>query len=113
VLTVTDINYINQEVNIKGRSYSEVAKQMNKDPRTIQKYANKEDWNETRKKQVRKGRVMDFVKPIIDQWLKEDLKKKKKFRRTAKRIFNQLEDEYNFTGAERTVRDYVSHRKMN
>jgi transposase len=78
----------------------------------FKKYADKEDWNETRKKQVRKSRVMDSVKPIIDQWLKEDLKKKKKFRRTAKRIFNQLEDEYDFTGAERTVRDYVSHRKI-
>lgn len=102
---MTDINYIKQEVNIKGRSYSEVAKQMDKDPKTIQKYADKEDWNETRQKQVRKGRVMDPVKPIIDQWLMEDMKKKKKFRRTAKRIFDQLENEFDFEGAARTVRD--------
>jgi hypothetical protein len=84
VLTVTDINYIKQEVNIKGRSYSDVAKQMGRDPRTIKKYADKEDWNENQHKQVRKGKVMDPVKPIVDQWLQEDLKKKKKYRRTAK-----------------------------
>ena len=65
---MTDINYIKQEVNIKGRSYSEVAKKMDKDPRTIQKYADKEDWNETKKKQVRKGRVdilLSFKSPQI------------------------------------------------
>lgn len=109
---MTDINYIKQEVNIKGRSYSDVAKQMDKDPRTIQKYADKEDWNITRQKQVRKRRVMDSVKPIIDQWLKDDLKKKKKFRRTAKRIFDQLVNEFDFDGSERTVRDFVSKRKV-
>jgi len=58
---VTDINYIKQEVNIKGRSYSDVAKQMGRDPRTIKKYADKEDWNETSHKQNRKGKVMDLI----------------------------------------------------
>ena len=43
---------------------------------------------------------MDSVKPIIDQWLKEDMKKKKKFRRTAKRIFDQLVSDYGFKGAD-------------
>jgi transposase len=109
---VTDINYIKQEVNKKGRSYSEVAKQMDVDPRTVKKYAEKEDWNEHNHKQLRKGRVMDPVKPIIDNWLKEDFNKKKKFRRTAKRIFDLLVKDYDFKGSARTVRDYVSKRKV-
>lgn len=109
---MTDIDYIKQEVNIKGHSYSKVAKQMEKDPRTIQKYADKEDWNKNQHKQVRKRRVMDPVKSIIDQWLSEDMKKKKKFRRTAKRIYDQLKTEFDFEGSERTVRDYVSKRKV-
>ncbi|MBT2739379.1 transposase, partial [Bacillus sp. ISL-77] len=112
MLTVTDINYIKQEVNIKGRSYSDVAKQMGRDPRTIKKYADKEDWNENKLKQVRKGKVMDPVKSIVDQWLQEDLKKKKKYRRTAKRIFDQLVSDYSFKGADRTVREYVAKRKL-
>jgi transposase len=111
VLTVTDVNYIRQEVNLKGRSYSEVAKQMGNDFRTIKKYADQEDWNEPRQIQRRKARVMEAVKPIIDQWLMDDSKKKKKFQRTAKRMFDQLEKEHNFQGSYRAVRDYVSRRK--
>jgi transposase len=39
------------------------------------------------------------------------LKKKKKFRRTAKRIWELLKEQFNFKGSDRTVRDYVSKRK--
>lgn len=112
VLTVADINYIKQEVNKKGRSYSQVAKQMRKDPRTVQKYADKEDWNEQKHKQTRTKRVMDSFQSIIDRWLKEDSKKKKKYRRTAKRIYDQLVEEFDFMGSDRTVRDYVAKRKV-
>lgn len=111
MLTVTDVNYIRQEVNLKGRPYSEVAKQMGIDFRTIKKYADQEDWNEPKQIQRRKARVMEAVKPFLDQWLLEDSKKKKKFQRTAKRMFDQLEKEHNFQGSYRAVRDYVSRRK--
>ncbi|WP_236611120.1 hypothetical protein [Halalkalibacterium ligniniphilum] len=54
---------------------------------------------------------MGPVKPIIDKWIKEDLKKKKKYHRTAKKMFQQLKKFHSFKGAYRTVRDYVSKRK--
>lgn len=54
---------------------------------------------------------MDSAKHIIDEWLVEDFKQKKKFRRTAKRIWEQLKEDYQFIGSERTVRNYVSNRK--
>ena len=54
---------------------------------------------------------MDPVKHIVDEWLLEDFKQKKKFRRTAKRIWEQLKEEFGFTGSDRTVRNYVSKRK--
>ena len=38
MLTVTDIKYIRQEVNQKGRKYAEVARSMNHDERTVKKY---------------------------------------------------------------------------
>lgn len=47
---------------------------------------------------------MDPVKSIVDQWLLEDLGKKKKFRRTAKRIYTLLVSEHGFQGSDRTVR---------
>ncbi|MFD0942359.1 hypothetical protein [Savagea faecisuis] len=36
---MAEINYIRYETNTKGKSYSSVAKQMNRDGRTIKKYS--------------------------------------------------------------------------
>jgi hypothetical protein len=72
MLAMAEIDYIRYETNKKDRSYSSVAQQMNKDPRT-----GMEDFSPQNKlKQVRKAKVMDPVKPIIDDWLAEDMKKK-------------------------------------
>lgn len=112
MLAMAEIHYIRLETNVKDRSYASVANQMGRDPRTVQKYAEMEDFSpENKPKQVRKSRVMDPVKPIINEWLKEDLKKKKKFRRTAQRIFDLLVSEHGFDGSDRSVRAYVAKRK--
>ena len=113
MLAMAEINYIRHETNTKGRKYAEVARQTGKDWRTVKKYADMEDFNlDTPVKQKRKSPVMDPVKPIIDEWLKEDATKKKKYRRTAKRIFTLLVKDHEFTGSERSVRNYVSKRRI-
>lgn len=110
---MAEINYIRHQGNKKGKSYASIAEQTGRDVRTVQKYVEKEDWSpEARKKQTRPSPVMDPVKPIIDAWLKEDMKKNKKFRRTAKRIFELLQKNYGFKGSDRSVRGYVSQRKQ-
>lgn len=111
MLAVAEINYIRHEANHKGCSYSEITKRMNRDPRTVKKYAEMEDFSASKVKQKRKAKVMDPVKHILDQWLKEDLTKKKKYRRTAKRMFEMLKEQFGFTGSDRSVRLYVSKRK--
>ncbi|WP_432356963.1 IS21 family transposase [Sporosarcina sp. UB5] len=112
MLAMAEINYIRYETNSKGRTYSSVAKQMGRDWRTVRKYAEMEDFNlEKPVRQKRKAPVMDPVKPIIDEWLLEDAKKKKKFRRTAQRIFDLLVEIHKFEGSDRSVRDYVARRK--
>ncbi|MBT2694645.1 IS21 family transposase [Bacillus sp. ISL-55] len=112
MLAVAEIKYIRHEVNNKGCGYADVAKRMGKDSRTIKKYADLEDFNEKpKKKQTRTAPVLDPVKAILDEWIREDLKKKKKFRRTAKRMWELLKDHHGFKGSDRTVRDYVSTRK--
>lgn len=112
MLAMAEINYIRHETNTKGHNYSKVARQMGVDWRTVKKYSEMEDFNlEQPIKQTRKSPVMDPVKPIIDKWLLEDAKKKKKFRRTAKRIYELLRKEHGFKGSDRSVRDYVSKRK--
>lgn len=114
MLEVTEINYIRQEVNTKGYSYSDVARRTNKDVRTVKKYADLEEFQpEAKREKSQPAPVMDPVKDIVDQWLKEDMKKKKKYRRTAKRIWQLLVNDENldFKGSDRTVRAYVSKRK--
>jgi transposase len=49
---------------------------------------------------------------LIDNWLKNDQKVKKKQRHTARRIYQRLRDEYGFRGGESTVRDYVRRRRL-
>src|SRR5690625_2368799 len=110
MLAVAQIDYIRHEANQKGETYSSIGRKMGVDPRTVKKYANQEEFKR-KEKQKRKSPVMDPVKPIVDKWIKEDLKKKKKYQRTAKKIYEQLRDFHNFTGSDRTVRDYVSKRK--
>ncbi len=112
MLAVAEINYIRHEANQKGRSYQNIAKRMNRDPRTVKKYAEMEEFDAPKIKQKRKARVIDPVKPILDQWIKEDLTKKKKYRRTAKRMYEMLKEQYGFTGSDRSVRLYVSKRKQ-
>ncbi|MDQ0974618.1 transposase [Neobacillus niacini] len=71
-----------------------------------------EDFNQKpKKKQTRVAPVLGPVKAILDDWIKEDMKKKKKFRRTAKRMWDLLKDNHGFKGSDRTVREYVSMRK--
>jgi transposase len=112
MLAVAEINYIRHEVNIKDCGYTSVAKKMGRDPRTVKKYADMEDFNvKPKKRQTRTAPVLGPVKSILDEWIKEDLKKKKKFRRTAKRMWELLKDHHGFKGSDRTIRDYVSTRK--
>ena len=110
MLEVVEIHYIRHEVNQKGKSYAEVARQVQHDPRTIKKYADQEEFLQ-KQKQTREAPVMDRVKPIIDEWIREDLKLKKKYQRTAQRMFDLLVKEHDFKGKARTVRGYVSERK--
>ncbi len=112
MLEVVEIDYIRFLGDKKDYSYAEIARKIGCDPRTVKKYLEIENWNVDGKPiQKREAPVMDPVKPIIDQWLEEDLKKKKKSRRTAKRIHSLLEKGYGFKGSERSVRDYVRKRK--
>ena len=50
---------------------------------------------------------------VIDRILEDDLRRPRKQRHTAKRIFERLRDEYGFDGGYTTVKDYVrEHRRQ-
>jgi transposase len=112
MLEVTEVYYIRQEVNKKGHTYSDVARRTNTDYRTVKKYADRDEFQpDIQNKKTQPAPVMDPVKPVIDQWLREDMKKKKKYQLTAKRIWQLLVKEKDFKGSSRSVRGYVSKRK--
>lgn len=110
MLEVVEINYIRHEVNQKGKSYAEVACQVKHDERTVKKYADQEEFPQ-KHKQTRPSPILDPVRHIIDGWIREDLKLKKKFQRTAQRMYDQLIENHDFQGGDRTVRRYVSTRR--
>lgn len=71
-------------------------------------------WPAERKLLPARGSRLDTFKPIIDQWLRNDLDAPRKQRHTVKRIFDRLCDEHDAANARVTypmVRAYVASRR--
>ncbi len=113
MLTMLQIQHIRYQSIIKGRSMRSIAQETGHNFRTVRKYIEQSDFNKPTKRKAGRPSKLDAVKPIIDTWLTEDLKRKPKQRHTAKRIYNRLRNEYSdiFNASERTVRAYVASKK--
>jgi transposase len=107
------IHHIKRLHNKKGLSLRGIAKHTGYNFRTVQKYVNKDDFNNNLKENRGRPSKMEFFKDVIDSWLKEDLKYSTKQRHTAKRIYERLKEDYpeTFLACSRTVRDFVSQRR--
>jgi transposase len=107
------IQHIRYQSFNKGRSIRSIARETGHNFRTIRKYIEQSDFNQPAKRKSGRPSKLDLVKPIIDTWLAEDLKRKPKQRHTAKRIYDRLKNEYSdiFNASERTVRAYVAAKK--
>ncbi|MDE3838002.1 transposase [Bacillus methanolicus] len=105
------IKYLHQ---YKGLSLRAIARETNHDFKTVKKYAYKEDDNSlpSERKKI-KGSKLDPYKPLIDQWLQEDMKAPKKQRHTGARVFHRLKAMFgdDFNVSYRTVQYYVSTKK--
>lgn len=102
--------YIKYLYEKKDMPIKQIAERTGVSWRTAKKYAHKDDWNVERRSNRRRP-VMDAVAEIVDTWLLEDQLLPRKERRNAAVIYRQLVSEHDFTGGERTVREYVSKRK--
>ncbi|KYO68560.1 hypothetical protein ATZ99_00690 [Thermovenabulum gondwanense] len=115
MLTMTQIDDIRKAFFMKGQNISEIAREFQKDRKTIRKYIYQEDWNTRVKVEEVKHTFpkLDPFKADIDQWLEEDKKARKKQRHTAKRIYDRLCEKYKnqFNCSYRTVAGYVAMRK--
>jgi predicted transcriptional regulator len=86
-------------------SISEIARKLGKNWRTVKKYADEEVYPSDTGGPVctKTGMMYDSeFGEIVDLWLEEDSKLRRKERRTSKKIFNQLKTEYKFQGSYRT-----------
>lgn len=108
-------NYISNLREFEGKSLREIAEQTGHHFNTVKKYADKEDWNKEYKPRKTRVTKLDPLKPVIDEWLQEDLKRKRKYRRTGTKIYNDLKahkEHSKLLGVgKHTVINYVSRRK--
>jgi transposase len=108
-------NYLSNLSQYKGLSLREIAQRSGHNFRTVKKYVDREDWNLEYK--PRKGRVslLEPLKPVIDGWIMEDLKRSRKNRRTGTKIYSDLlthgEHSKLLAVGKQTVINYVSRRK--
>lgn len=112
---MTQVDDIRNAFFTKGLNISDIARKFQTDRKTVRKYVTKEDWNidvECKTDSECFPKLEPFKK-IIDQWLEEDKKARRKQRHTAKRVFDRLCEEYNdeFNCSYRTVAGYVAQRK--
>ena len=99
----------------EGLSLREISKKTGYHFNTVKKYADKEGWNTEYKVRKARGTLLEPLKEVIDDWLKEDLKRARKYRRTGTKIYKDLlnSEEYGelLAVGQQTVINYVSRRK--
>ncbi len=106
MLTMPEINSIKCLRNDKSLSVNAIAKIHNINWRTAKKYADNE---QLPKENLKKKKGMMYEGKwgeIVSDWLLEDLKLKKKSRRTNKKLFTDL-NEMGFPGSYRTVCNFI------
>jgi len=108
---IRDLFYVN------GKSITEISEETGHDRKTIRKFINKEDWNETPRSAESETIVpkLDPFKATIDTWLIDDKRSKRNQRHTSTRVFNRLstekETKATFNCSYETVNKYVQKRK--
>lgn len=113
MLTMDDIKYIKRLYECEGVSIREIMRRTGYHYETVRKYLDLEDFNTPLHPPKESASLLDPLKPVIDQWLLDDLKAPRKQRHTAKRVFERLQEEYPemLEVKLRTVQYYVSQKK--
>lgn len=108
-------NYLSNLSQFEGLSLREIAERSGHNFRTVKKYVDKENWNDEYKGRKERVSQLDPLKPVIDEWIGEDLKRSRKNRRTGTKIYKDLakhpEHMKILKVGKQTVINYVSRRK--
>jgi transposase len=107
--------YLSNLSEYEGLSLREISRRSGHHFNTVKKYVDREDWNTQYHPRKERASLLDPLKPVIDGWLEDDLKRQRKHRRTATKIFNDLRNDpqHNklLSVGKQTVINYVSMRK--
>jgi transposase len=108
-------NYLSNLRQFEGLSLREIADRSGHHFNTVKKYVDREDWNEEYKPRKERVSLLEPLKPVIDEWITEDLKRSRKYRRTGTKIYNDLRKDAELSKllavGKQTVINYVSQRK--
>ena len=115
MLTMEEQSYLTGLSQFEGLSLREISRRSNRHFNTVKKYVDKEDWNEGYKSRKERVSLLEPLKPAIDEWISEDLKRSRKNRRTGTKIYNDLRNDKELSKllsvGKQTVINYVSRRK--
>ena len=92
----------------EGRSIREISRTLGVSRQSVRKAIHGEVKRSYTMAEPRPCPVMDPYREVILAWLEDDREAPSKQRHTARRVFNRLQDEYGFGGAESTVRRYFA-----
>ena len=107
MLTVDHYELIRRKVIIEGMSQRNTAKELGHSRETVAKALKLRIPPGYRLSQPRSKPVVEPVQHIIDAWLEENKKARRKQKQTAMRMYERLRDEYGFTGHYGTVQRYI------
>jgi transposase len=107
MLTVDHYELIRRTVLIEGKSQRDTAKELGHSRNTVSKALELRIPPGYRLSQPRPRPVIEPVKHIIDAWLEQNNKARRKQTQTAMRMYERLRDEYGFTGHYGTVQRYI------
>lgn len=113
MVKVEEIEQIRQAYFREGNSKRRIAQEQHYGRQVVRQALQDARPREYRQVEPRPSPVLGPFIQIIDQWLREDEQRPRKQRHTAHRIFERLQSEHQFPGAESTVRRYVrQHRPL-
>ena len=104
---------VRRAVMVEGKSIREVSREFGLHRDTVRKMLAYSVPPGYRRQSPPKRPKLEPFTGVIDRILEDDLRRLRKQRHTAKRIFERLRDEYGFDGGYTTVKDYVrEHRRQ-
>jgi transposase len=107
MLRVEQIEQIRHAYYREGKSIRQIAREQQHSRKVVAEALQEATPRSYTLQHPRSAPVLGAVIPLIDQWLSDDQQRPKKQRHSAHRVWQRLHDEYQFAGAESTVRRYV------